>query len=144
MPLPGVGPAPRATAREDPFGRVRLFDAITDVLGALVEGPPRGLLWVDDLHRADGSTVELMAYLARRLRGRPIAVLITWRPEEMAPGTRERILGAAERDGLVSRVELRRLDEAQVAALATAPSDERWTKARRTRSSSVPRVCRST
>ena len=141
VPLPGVRPAPTATAREDPFGRVRLFDAITDVLGALVEGPPRGLLWVDDLHRADGSTVELMAYLARRLRGRPIAVLITWRPEEMAPGTRERILAGAERDALVSHVELRRLDEAQVAALATTLGralDESETHALFERSEGLP------
>ena len=77
-------------------------------------------MWVDDLHRADASTVELLAYLAHRLRGRPIAILITWRPEELTHGTREWILGAAEREGLVIRVELRRLDETQVAALATA------------------------
>lgn len=119
-PLPDVVPAPGPTALEDPFGRARLLDAIADVLGALAKGPSRGLLWFDDLHRADASTFELVAYLVHRLRERPIAVLITWRPEELAHGARERIVGAAERDGLVTRVDLRRLDETEVAALATA------------------------
>ncbi len=120
VPLPGMAPGPRSTTPDQPFGRARLFDALAEVLVALAGGPPPGLLWVDDLHRADASTIELVGYLARRLRARPVVLLITWRPEELAPGVREQILVAPERDGLAVRVDLSRLDRAQVEALATA------------------------
>jgi DNA-binding SARP family transcriptional activator len=120
VPLPDVTAGPRPTPLRDPFGRARLFEALAEVLVALTGGPPYGLLWVDDLHRADASTIELVAYMARRLRARPVAVLITWRPEELAPGVREQILVAPAREGLAVHMELHRLDREQVAALATA------------------------
>lgn len=113
-----LGPTPVALG--DPFGRARLFEALAEVLTALAEGPSHGLLWVDDVQHADTSTIELMGYLARRLRARPVAVLITWRPEDLAPGVRDQILVAAEREGLGAHVELGRFDRAQVAALARA------------------------
>ena len=120
VPLPGVPSSPRQIASSDPFGRARLFEALVEVLVALTAGPACGLLVLDDLHRADASTIELVAYLAHRLRARRIAIVITWRPEELAPGVREQILVAPERDGLALRVELSRLDRAEVAALAAA------------------------
>ncbi len=115
---PTLDPPPAAAG--DPFGRARLFAALAEVLIALAGGPPQGLVWVDDLQRADRSTIELMGYLARRLRTRPMAILITWRPEDLAPGIRDQILVAAEREGLGAHVELGRFDRAQVAALARA------------------------
>jgi len=120
VPLLGVGPGPKPAKPDDPFGRARLFEALAEVLVALADGPPAGLLWVDDLHRADASTIEFVGYLARRLRARPVALLITWRPEELPPGVRDQILSASERDGPAVRVDLARLDRAQVEELATA------------------------
>jgi DNA-binding SARP family transcriptional activator/tetratricopeptide (TPR) repeat protein len=120
VPLLHGAPGPTPAAPGDPFGRARLFEALAEVLVALTDGPRPGLLWVDDLHRADASTIELVGYLARRLRTRPVALLISWRPEDLAPGVRDQILVAAERDGLAVCVDLPRLDRAQVEALATA------------------------
>ena len=94
--------------------------ALAEVLVALAAGDPPGLLWLDDLHRADSSTIEFIAYLARRLRVRPVALLVTWRPEELPPGMRDHVLGAPEGDGLAVRVALGRLDRAEVGALAAA------------------------
>lgn len=116
--LPG-SPDPRGAPPGEPFGRGRLFEALADVLVALADGPQPGLLIVDDVHRADVSTVEFVGYLARRLRTRPVVLAITWRPEEMEPGAREVILASAEREGLVARIDLSRLDRGQVAELAT-------------------------
>ena len=116
--LPG-SPGLRGTSPGEPFGRSRLFEAVADVLVALADGPSPGILIVDDLHRADASTIEFVGYLARRLRTRPVALVLAWRPEEMAPGAREVILASAEREGLVARVDLSRLDREQVAELAT-------------------------
>ena len=120
VPALQATPGPTPAAPGDPFGRARLFEALAEVLTALTEGPSHGLLWVDDMQRADASTIELMGYLARRLRTRSVAVLITWRPEDLAPGVRDQILVAAEREGLGAHVELGRFDRAQVAALARA------------------------
>jgi tetratricopeptide (TPR) repeat protein len=120
VPQLSAARGPAVVAPDDPFGRTRLFEALAEVLLALADGPPFGLLWVDDLHRADASTIEFVGYLARRLRTRPVALLITWRPEELAPGVREQILATPEGDGLAVRVELRRLDREQVEALARA------------------------
>ncbi len=109
---------PSGIARNDPFGRTRLFEALAEVLVALADGPSPGLLWLDDLHRANSSTIELIAYLAHRLRARPIAVLVTWRPEELATGVIEQIVAVPEDDGRALRVTLGRLDRAEVGALA--------------------------
>ena len=71
-------PAPlRSNSRPAPDGpgaRVRLLDAIADALTALVAGPVPGVLWIDDLHHADGSTRQAATFIARRLRGRPFAL----------------------------------------------------------------------
>ena len=85
VPLPGVV-APAATTSSDSFGRARLLEALADLLTALVAGPVPGMLLLDDTHLADASTIEVAAYLARRLRGRPIALLLAWRPEELVRG----------------------------------------------------------
>ncbi len=120
VPLLDVAPRPKPAAADEPFARARLFEALAQVLVALADGPPNGLLWVDDLHRADVSTIEFVGYLARRLRSRPVALLITWRSEELPPGVREQILTSPDGDGVTFRVELDRLDRAQVEALAAA------------------------
>jgi DNA-binding SARP family transcriptional activator/tetratricopeptide (TPR) repeat protein len=121
VPLPGRPASPvhdRETA--DPFGRARLLDALTEVLTAAVEGPLPGVIWIDDLDWADGSTVEVIAYLARRLRDRPVALVVTWRPEDLAESIRVAVSGAAERERLVEIVELGRLTRTDVAALVEA------------------------
>ena len=65
----------RGSARVAPdvgdHARVRLLEAIADALTALVAGPIPGLVSIDDLHHADGATRQAVAYLARRLHGRP-------------------------------------------------------------------------
>ncbi len=120
MPQLRASRAPLILAPGDPFGRTRLFEALAEILVALAGGPGRGLLWVDDLHRANSSTLEFVGYLARRLRGRPIALLVTWRPEELGPGVRDQIFSAPEGDGLAVPLELARFERPQVAALVTS------------------------
>ncbi len=115
---------PGGVARDDPFGRTRLFEALAEVLVALAGGASRGLLWLDDLHRANSSTLEFIGYLARRLRARPVALLVTWRPEELPPGVRDQVLAVPEGDGLAVRVTPGRLDREEVGALAAVSLGE--------------------
>ena len=51
------------------------------------DGPDRGTgpraALVDDLQWADGATREALRYLARRLAGRPLLLVLTWRPDDL-------------------------------------------------------------
>jgi tetratricopeptide (TPR) repeat protein len=116
VPIPGA--IPTADPREgDPFGRIRLFDALVAVLDALVRGPHPGLLWIDDLHLADASTLEFLGYLSHRLPDHPLGLLLAWRAEDLEPAASERLL-AAPGIGPSTRVTLGRLDRNDVAMLA--------------------------
>ena len=129
--IPGLNAASDPAATPDPFGRSRLFEGLAEVITALAAssgaGSVAGLVEIDDLHWADASTIEFVGYLARRLRGRLIAVLVTWRPEESSDEDRDRVAQTAERAGLVERATLGRLGRDEVARLAAATIGDRAT-----------------
>jgi predicted ATPase len=55
-------------------------------LSAFVEElsrPRPFVLFLDDLHWADASTIDMLAYVARRLPSNPVLVVVTYRPTEM-------------------------------------------------------------
>ncbi len=104
---------------DSPAGRVRLLDAVASALAVLAKSDVPGLIRIDDLQWADEATRELLLYLARRLEGRHVLLLLAWRPEDLDD------LGAtfAERirelpTATVMRLE--RLTRADVAALVEA------------------------
>jgi len=72
-------PAPNPTS--EPGAQTRFFDAICQTLITLVQGSSPGILFIDNLEWADESTLDLVSYLARRLRGRPILLLTAWGSE---------------------------------------------------------------
>ncbi|HEU4673788.1 MAG TPA: BTAD domain-containing putative transcriptional regulator [Candidatus Limnocylindrales bacterium] len=102
----------------DAIGRARAVEALAAVLTTLVSGARPGLLVVDDADWADASSTEALAFLARRLRNRPVGLLLTWRPLASNDVERRRMVADAERDGLGARVVLDRLAPADVARLA--------------------------
>jgi DNA-binding SARP family transcriptional activator/tetratricopeptide (TPR) repeat protein len=120
-PLRSTG---RAAIPSGPSAWVRLLDAIADALTVLAAGPVPGVLWIDDLHHADASTRQVATFLAHRLRGRPVVLLVAWRREDLSSD------GLATADDL-SRVPsavvvtLERLDRAAIAVLVRAarPTD---------------------
>lgn len=121
VPLPAdAGFGTRPTNPTDAFGGARLVESLAEVLTALVSGALPGVLFVDDLSRADDSSLNVIAYLARRLRGRPIILLVAWRTAELDDEVRDRVTAVADGDGLAVRIELARLDRAAVAELAAA------------------------
>lgn len=109
----------RFTTPAGPSARVRLLDAVVGALTAMAAGPTPGIVWIDDFHLVDDSTREAVVYLARRLRDRPLALLLTWRREDLpTPAIRSadeliRVPGAVV-------VSLDRLDRAAVASLVRA------------------------
>lgn len=63
----------------------RVLNEYAAVLGTLAARSPLVLL-IDDLHWADASSVELFSYLSRRLHGRHILLIGTYRPEDVGLG----------------------------------------------------------
>ena len=106
--ITGLRPdAPPAPPLEGPGAQSRFFEAIHQLLLALGGGPPPGLLFLDDLHWADEASLDLLAYLVRRLRGRPLCLLVAWRGEQVPPGHRLRaLLAEAQRANLVTLLPL--------------------------------------
>jgi DNA-binding SARP family transcriptional activator len=91
-----------------PAAKGRFFEGVLNALSALLGNG--GILFLDDAHLADDATLELLAYIARRLRGRPITLLLAWRAEDAgAEHALRRMLGDAARDGMATQIALRRL-----------------------------------
>ncbi|HEX5829042.1 MAG TPA: AAA family ATPase [Candidatus Limnocylindrales bacterium] len=119
-------PLPGATPPESPAAKARLLDAVADALAAFVAGSVPGLVAVEDLQWADDASREALRYLARRLAGRPMLLVLSWRPEDLDPAGAafaadvERVADA----GTV--VALERLEPADVEALVRAAGDNGW------------------
>jgi class 3 adenylate cyclase/DNA-binding SARP family transcriptional activator len=103
---------------DPPSARVRLFDAVLSVLVAAAAGEVSGVLVVEDLHWVDEVSLDLISYLARRLRGREACLACTWRSEGVPPDHRlRRLVAELEREGAATHLRLGRLSLEAVSAL---------------------------
>ncbi|HEY8198882.1 MAG TPA: AAA family ATPase [Candidatus Limnocylindrales bacterium] len=126
-PLPGVTTLPPGpSSGTDPYGRLRLHESLSGALATLAEAPRGGLIWVDDVDRADVSSAEVIAYLARRLHDRRVSILLSGRFEAADAPESPPSLILALRDVDV-RVHLERLRRSDVALLAESALGERAT-----------------
>ena len=112
---------PPVAALESPGAQSRFFEGVSRLIQALCGASPAGVLFLDDLHWADEATVDLLAYLVRRLSGRPIFLLFNWRADLIDPDHQLRLLLAeGQRAGTVRRISLDRLPESAVRELVSA------------------------
>ena len=95
--------------------RHRLFERVLALLGDLAVEAPLVLV-LEDLHWADESSHELLAFLAVRLRDLPVLLVATLRDEELADEAR-RWLSDLERRPRVTRLRLAGLAPHEVAEL---------------------------
>jgi predicted ATPase len=110
--------SPPAPPFDTPGARSRFFGEVVRVLLAVLDGPPPGVLFLDDLHWADEASLSLLTYLVRRLDDKPLLVLLTWRAEEVHEGHRLReLLAGARRSGRATTLTLQRLGPASVEEL---------------------------
>ena len=122
VPLPAglANAAGAATHADSPAARARLLEAVSTVVGAIVGGPASpGIVLVEDLQWADDASREAILYLARRLAGRPMLLLLTWRSEGMDDATAA-FAEAVEALSGATTVRLGRLDDVVVGALVEA------------------------
>jgi DNA-binding SARP family transcriptional activator/predicted ATPase len=103
---------------ESPAAQSRLFAGVSDVLTALCGTSPAGMLVIEDLHWLDDASLDLLTYLVRRLRDRPICLVLTWRGEQVPAYHRlRRLLAETEREGLATHVVLQRLQPGALSGL---------------------------
>jgi DNA-binding SARP family transcriptional activator len=110
--------SPPAPPLDTPGARSRFFREVVRVLLKVLDGPPPGVLFFDDLHWADDASLSLLTYLVRRLDDKPICVLLTWRAGEVHEVQRLReLLAEARRSGRATALTLERLSPASVEEL---------------------------
>ncbi len=97
--------------------RHRLFVRVLELLVGLATRSPVVLV-LEDLHWADDSSRELLAFLAVRLRDQPVMLVGTLREEELA-GSVGQWLAELERRPSVTRLRLGRLADGEIAELVT-------------------------
>jgi DNA-binding CsgD family transcriptional regulator/tetratricopeptide (TPR) repeat protein len=105
-----------AQAPTDGIRLGQLLELLLAVLARITARQPL-MLVIEDLHWADQSTRELVAFLVRSLRGIPVLLLVTYRSDEL---TRKhplrQLIASWERLRMVTRVELHRFSRDEVNA----------------------------
>jgi DNA-binding SARP family transcriptional activator len=115
--LPGAGAPPEAPERAAGEAQLRLFGSVLTVLDRLAAGGPLVLV-LEDLQWADGSTLDLVAFLARAIGGGRILLLATWRQEAVRPDEGlHRLVAGLRSGGAAMTVELGPLSRAEIATL---------------------------
>ncbi|MDA0366759.1 MAG: AAA family ATPase [Proteobacteria bacterium] len=106
--------------------RDRLYGGVVELLASLAHTAPPVVLSFDDIHWADGATCELLHYVVRMSRHRPLLVVLTARDGELpdneaATGT----LAALRREGLLDEIMLGPFTQAESNALiAGLPTED--------------------
>jgi DNA-binding SARP family transcriptional activator len=118
---------------DSPVAVARMYAAIADTIATALAPPPEpgarsdprpqpaGLVLVEDAHWADGSSLDLLGYLVRRMAELPAVLVISWRAEQAG---RLRGLRAAVAEqagaGRATVLELPPLDTGELASLLVA------------------------
>ena len=111
---------PEPMATEPGTSRLRLFDAIRDLLHAIAVATPTVLV-LDDLHWATADTLQLLRHIAADLEPAPLLVVGTYRDTDISDGhPLTKVMADLWRAGQRHRVELSSLDDDQVGELLAA------------------------
>ena len=127
--VPELDAPPPAVEEGEDESRRQLFEALLALLERLGADRPV-VLWIEDAHWADSSTRAFLAFLATGLCDERVAVVITYRSDELhrrhplVP-----LLARLERAERARRLELRRFDREELSAqledlLGAPPSPE--------------------
>ena len=109
-----LGPARAVLDPAAPDNQASRLELVLAMLGRLGELAP-AVIAIEDLHWADRSTRDLLAYLIRSLRREPIVLVATYRSDELHRRHPLRAFLTAHAGG-VERIELARFDEDELRA----------------------------
>jgi DNA-binding SARP family transcriptional activator/tetratricopeptide (TPR) repeat protein len=120
--LPAMADARQMPRSDGPGAHARLVLAIADGLIELAGGSEPGLIWIDDVQWLDRASREAIASLVRRLVDRPVAMMMTWRAEDLDAES-EAFAGRLRAVPGMLELSLARLDRPAIDALiAAAPA----------------------
>jgi DNA-binding CsgD family transcriptional regulator len=121
--LPDVEPAGQvtgATGISPDNTQGRMLELLLGMLGRLADRSPVVLV-VEDIHWADRSTVDVLAFLARNLRTQPVLLVASFRTDEpQARGQLLPFIAEMGRQPRSRRIDLARLNRAEVAEQLSA------------------------
>ena len=120
--LPELSPDSAYGAVPDtPGSQSHFLEGLTRSLAGLLNNSQPGLLLLDDLQSADSATLDLLAYMVRRLQAVPLLLVATWCSGNVPPNHRLRQMAAeAARRQTATLLTLPPLDEEAIAGLLTA------------------------
>jgi len=118
----GQAPLVPSADRHAGESQLQLFEAVLTVLDRLSAAAPLVLV-LEDLHWADGSTLDLFAFLAHAIHDGRILILGTWRQTAAQPDAVHRLAAALHGRGLASTVELGPLGQDELHALVARAGD---------------------
>jgi DNA-binding CsgD family transcriptional regulator len=117
---PGEPPSPGAAPAGEDMQKAQLLELVLGTLDRLSAIRPV-LFAVEDLHWADRSTLDLIAFLIRSLRSTRVVLVVTYRSDELHRRHPLRpLLTSWERDRSIDRIDLRRFDRDEVTAQLNA------------------------
>jgi DNA-binding CsgD family transcriptional regulator len=80
-PLPEL-PLTASTGQIDETHRHRMYESVSNILGGAARDTPL-VVGIEDLHSADAATLDLLPYLARKIRGKGVLIVATYRSDEL-------------------------------------------------------------
>lgn len=117
--LAGWLPAARRSVPVDPeHEKRRLFLALSQLLARHAAVGPL-LIAIEDVHWSDDASLDFVEYLARRIGGQRIVLLLTFRTDEVGPRLAV-LLTALDRGRIASEVRLTRLGRTDVGVMVRA------------------------
>jgi DNA-binding winged helix-turn-helix (wHTH) protein/tetratricopeptide (TPR) repeat protein len=118
--FPTIAPLPAVDAEQ---ARFRLLDAITRFFQASAKQKPL-VLMIDDLHRADTSSLLLLEFLVRDLRSSHVFILGAYRDLDiLGDTTREQCLTRVARTATTRSIQLKGISRRAVGELVGQPED---------------------
>jgi DNA-binding SARP family transcriptional activator len=103
---------------EEEASRDRLFGAVADLVAARARADAPALLVLDDVHWSDDATAELLHYVVRMCRHRPVAVVLGARDGELVDcEPMMRVLRSFRRDRVLDELDLAPLSKDDTAEL---------------------------
>ncbi|HZR53036.1 MAG TPA: AAA family ATPase [Streptosporangiaceae bacterium] len=118
--LPELSPRATTANQQEDLQKAQLLEMVLGLLHRLSEVQPV-LLLIEDLHWADQSTLDLIAFLTRSLRQARVLLLLTYRSDELHRRHPLRpLLTGWERVRSIDRIVLPRFDRGEVTAQLAA------------------------
>ena len=111
-----------ALPMESGEARSRIFEGLCRILFSICEGGTTVILCLDDLHWADATSLDFLAYLGRRLRGQRVLVLGSYRSE--AVERLSKVRHSLARHAELSELALGGLDNEETWRLVSSLGDE--------------------